>query len=326
MSENLDLSLVLPVYNEVEDLAPLVEKTVAALTPLNLRYEIVLVDDGSTDGSDQAVDDLAEKYPTVHALHFRRNFGQTAALSAGIDHSRGDMVVTMDADGQNDPADIPALLNKLNEGYDVVSGWRRQRQDEKPRMFLSRVANRLISRLTGVPLSDYGCTLKVYRREIIQDVHLYGDMHRFIPALASWVGARVTEVPVRHHPRMHGRSKYGMNRIFRVLLDLLTVLFMLRWSTKPIRFFGGIGLASIALGLLNFVIVVLMKILAGVDMFAYPFFLIGIFLTLIGVQFALMGLLGETNVRIYHETQKKPTYYLREPKAAGIKPGKALNG
>ena len=308
----VELSVVVPVYNEVDSVGPLVERALTELNELRRSYEMILVDDGSTDGSDRLLDDLARQHRAVKVLHLRRNFGQTAALSAGIDAAQGEVIVTLDADGQNDPADIGMLLNKLAEGYDVVSGWRQKRRDEGPRMFFSRVANRLISWITGVKLRDYGCTLKAYRREIIRDVRLYGEMHRFIPALAAWVGASVVEVPVRHHPRQAGQSKYGMGRIYRVLLDLATVSFMLKWSTKPIRIFGGIGLIAGLLGLLSFVAVVLMKLFGGMDMTGNPFFLTGILLAIVGVQFVAMGLLGEINVRIYHESQSKPIYYLRD--------------
>ncbi|NLH48871.1 MAG: glycosyltransferase family 2 protein [Myxococcales bacterium] len=309
------LSITVPVFNEVESLAGLVERLTAAVAPLGLEYEILLVDDGSTDGSGELLDRLAGETPRLQVLHFRRNFGQTAALAAGIDHARGEIVVTLDADLQNDPADIPLLLEKINQGYDVVSGWRKNRQDEGPRMFLSRVANRVISKITGVMLNDYGCTLKAYRRSVIKDVRLYGEMHRFIPAWANWVGARVVEVPVRHHPRQFGSSKYGMGRIYKVILDLLTVMFMMRFSTKPIRIFGGVGLIAGALGALSFLAVLLMKLLIGMDMTGNPFFLTGILLTFAAVQLLAMGLLGEMNMRTYHESQGKPIYYLREPKS-----------
>lgn len=313
------LSIAVPIFNEVESLASLVERLIASVAPLGLTYEILLIDDGSTDGSSALLDRLAGDYPQLRVLHFRRNFGQTAALAAGLDHARGETIVTLDADLQNDPADIPLLLAKIDEGYDVVSGWRKNRRDEGPRMFVSRVANRLISKITGVALNDYGCTLKAYRRSVIKDVRLYGEMHRFIPAWANWVGARVVEVPVRHYPRQFGQSKYGMGRIYKVMLDLLTVMFMMRFSTKPIRIFGGVGLITGALGVASFLAVLLMKILLGMDMTGNPFFLIGILLTFSAVQLLALGLLGEINVRTYHESQGKSIYYLREP---GEGPGK----
>jgi glycosyltransferase involved in cell wall biosynthesis len=310
--KHLDLSVTAPVYNEVENVERLVDRVREVLDPLGKSYEIVLVDDGSTDGSAELLDKLADKHDVVQALHLRRNFGQTAAMSAGIDAARGEVLITLDADLQNDPADIPRLLDKLDEGYDVVSGWRKNRQDEGPRMFVSRVANRLISAVTGVGLHDYGCTLKAYRREVIKDVRLYGEMHRFIPAWANYVGAKVVELPVEHHARQFGQSKYGMSRIYKVFLDLLTVVFIMKFSTKPIRVFGGFGLATMGLGALSFLAVLLMKLLGGMDMTGNPFFLTGILLSVVGIQFFALGLLGEINVRIYHESQDKPIYYLRE--------------
>jgi glycosyltransferase involved in cell wall biosynthesis len=310
-----DLSVVVPVFNEVESLPRLVNQLEAALAPLNLEWEAVLVDDGSSDGSDALLDRLAAENEGLRVLHFRRNFGQTAALSAGIDAARGETIVTLDADLQNDPADIPRLLAKLDEGYDVVSGWRENRQDEGPRMFVSRVANRMISWITGVPLHDYGCTLKAYRRDVIKDVRLYGEMHRFIPAWASWVGARVVEMPVRHHPREFGRSKYGMGRIYKVLLDLLTVVFMLKFSTKPIRIFGGVGLACGAFSGLLFVVVAAMRLFMDHHIVRNPLFMIAILFAFSALQFLAMGLLGEIAVRTYHESQNKPIYYLRDDRA-----------
>lgn len=310
----LDLSVAVPIYNEIDTLRELIDRVRAVLDPLEMSYEILLVDDGSTDGSDKLMDELAAAHQPVKALHFRRNFGQTAAMAAGIDAAQGEVIVTLDADLQNDPADIPMLLEKMKEGYDVVSGWRHERKDAGPRMFVSRVANKLISKITAIDLHDYGCTLKAYRREIIKDVRLYGEMHRFIPAWASWVGAKVVEMPVRHHPRRFGKSKYGMDRIVKVLLDLMTLVFMMRFSTKPIRIFGGFGLLVGLLGGLSFLAVILMKLLMGMDMTGNPFFLTGILLTFVGLQFLAMGLLGEINVRTYHESQNKPIYYLREPK------------
>jgi len=316
----LDLSVAVPVYNEFDTLRELVIRVRAVLDPLTLSYEIILIDDGSTDGSDKLMDELAAEHEPVRALHFRRNFGQTAAMAAGIDAARGEVIVTLDADLQNDPADIPMLLEKLHEGYDVVSGWRHERKDAGPRMFVSRVANKLISKITAIDLHDYGCTLKAYRREIIKDVRLYGEMHRFIPAWASWVGAKVVELPVRHHPRRFGKSKYGMDRIVKVLLDLMTLVFMMRFSTKPIRIFGGVGLLAVVLGGFSFLAVILMKLLMAMDMTGNPFFLTGILLTFVGLQFLAMGLLGEINVRTYHESQNKPIYYLREPKSEKKEP------
>lgn len=312
---SLKLSVVMPVYNEVESVSHLVDRTIPVLESAGGGYELILVDDGSTDGSDRVLDLLESRYDPVRVLHFRRNFGQTAALAAGIDAAGGEVIVTLDADGQNDPKDIPVVVAKLDDGFDVVSGRRKIRKDGVVRTAVSRIANRLISWITGVRLRDYGCTLKAYRASIIKTIRLYGEMHRFIPALCVWVGARVVEIPVLHHPRQHGKSKYGMGRIFRVLLDLVTVTFMLKWSTKPIRIFGGVGLFAAFLGTVSFTAVVLMKLFSGMDMTGNPFFLVGILLFLVGIQFVLMGLLGEINVRIYHESQGKPTYYLRDKSA-----------
>ncbi len=308
------LSLVVPVYNEEENVPLLYEAVLAAAEHFPQPWELVLVDDGSQDRSPALLRQLAAQDPAhVRVVLLRRNFGQTAAIAAGIDHARGDIVVLMDADLQNDPADIPKLLAKMDEGYDVVSGWRKDRQDPFwTRVLPSAVANWLISRVTGVPLHDYGCTLKAYRREVLREFRLYGEMHRFIPAYAAAVGARITEVPVRHHPRRFGRSKYGLNRILKVLLDLITVKFLLSYFHKPIYLFGGLGLSLSGLGGAMLAFVFVRRVVWGISALRSPFFQTGLMLVILGFQAVLMGLIAELLVRTYHETQDKPTYVVRE--------------
>jgi glycosyltransferase involved in cell wall biosynthesis len=311
-SSGLDLSVVIPIYNEEENIRALHERLLEALGKLDRGYEIIYVDDGSTDGSPQILTELAQATHAVRAIVFRRNFGQTAALQAGIEHSVGDVLVFLDGDLQNDPADIGVLLDALAEGYDVVSGWRCERRDSWTRTLPSRFANGLISWVTGVHLHDYGCTLKAYRREVLQYVKLYGEMHRFIPAVASWAGASITEVPVRHHPRRFGRSKYGISRTFRVMLDLITVKLLGSYSTKPIYLFGFVGLVLWVMAILSFLIVVIQKLLPPYP-WAHnnPLLLLSVFLAIVGMQFVLMGLLAELTIRTYHESQGKPTYVIR---------------
>jgi glycosyltransferase involved in cell wall biosynthesis len=271
------------------------------------------VDDGSSDRSLAILKELHAQDKHLKVIRFRRNFGQTAAFAAGFDHSEGKVVLTIDADLQNDPADVPALLEKVAEGYDVVSGWRMDRQDP----FLSRrlpsmIANWLISQVTGVHLHDYGCSLKAYRREVVKGVQLYGELHRFIPALSSWMGVSVTEVPVRHHPRRFGQSKYGISRTSRVILDLITVRFLLSYSTRPIQIFGGLGLVSLTVGVLLGLYLTFVKLILGQDIGSRPLLLLAVLLMLVGVQFVGMGLLGELVVRTYYESQGKPIYAVRE--------------
>jgi len=310
------LSVVVPVKDERENLRALHAELRAALERLSLRFEILFVDDGSTDGSDAVLRSLAEEDPDVRVIRFRRNFGQTAAMSAGFDYARGEVIVTLDADLQNDPADIARLLAKLDEGYDVVSGWRKNRRDGfLLRRLPSLVANRLIVRVTGVPLHDFGCTLKAYRREVVRNIRLYGEMHRFIPALAKWVGAEIAELPVHHRPRRWGKSKYGLSRTLRVLLDLVTVKFLMSFSTRPIQVFGKVGLYSGSLGFLICLWLSLGKFLAPERyslLERMPMLLLGILLIFVGVQFVTMGLLGELMTRTYHESQGKPIYVVRE--------------
>jgi len=309
----VDLSIVVPIYNEEENIPHLHERVTAAMAGADIDYELILVDDGSSDGSFPLLRELAERDPRVKVIRFRRNFGQTAAMAAGFGVARGRVVIPMDGDLQNDPADIPMLLAKIDEGYDVVSGWRKDRQDTFiNRRLPSILANGLISRMTGVHLHDYGCTLKAYRREVLDGVNLYGEMHRFVPALASQVGARVAELPVRHHPRLHGTSKYGISRTMRVVLDLMTVKFLLSYSTKPIQLFGKWGIYTILAGVATGSLTLWMKFFEGMSMNRNPLLIVTAFLLFGGVQLIALGLLGEVNARTYHESQGKPIYVVRE--------------
>lgn len=318
-----EISVVIPVFNEEENIQSLHEKLRAALDGLNLDYEILYVDDGSRDASFEILHAIATHDTRVKLVRFRCNFGQTAAMAAGMDFSRGRVIIPLDADGQNDPADIPRLLAKINEGFDVVSGWRQKRQDNPIRKIPSQIANTMISKVTGVALHDYGCSLKAYRADVMKDVSLYGEMHRFIPAYAAMVGARVTEIPVRHHARIAGKSKYGMNRIFKVMLDLLVVKFLGGYGSKPIYFFGGAGLWSGALGALCWLITFAQKLLhADHHINRDPLFYIGILLFVAALQFLMMGLIAEMNMRIYYEAQNKAPYVVAETK--NVEGGKTI--
>lgn len=310
----MDLSVISPVYNEEESVVLLHQAVIDALAPLNLEWELVLVDDGSTDGSVKQLEALAALDPQhVRVVELRRNFGQTTAIAAGIDHSQGNIVVLIDADLQNDPADIPMMLNKLNEGYDVVSGWRVNRQDTYlTRTLPSHLANGLISRVTGVHLHDYGCTLKAYRREVITGFRLYGEMHRFIPVYAKWVGANITEVKVNHHPRRFGKAKYGLERTVKVILDLFTVKFLNTYSSKPIYLFGGLGVALIVAAIFVMLILVGLRIFAGEHMIRSPLLILSVMLVILGFQSIMQGLIAELLVRTYHESQNKLTYTVRK--------------
>jgi glycosyltransferase involved in cell wall biosynthesis len=308
------LSVVVPLLDEQDNLRPLYEQITKALEG-RYGYEIIFIDDGSTDASFGILKELHDSDRRVRVIRFRRNFGQTAALSAGFAHARGDIVVAMDADLQNDPADIPMLMAKLNEGYDVVSGWRKNRQDKAlTRRLPSKMANWLISRITEVRLHDYGCTLKVYRREVLSEMRLYGEMHRFIPALASWSGAKIAECPVNHRPRTAGHAKYGLARTFKVVLDLITVKFLGSFSTKPIYIFGGLGVLSGLAGLVSGLAVLYQKFFSPshLAMNRNPLLILTAVLMITTVQFILMGLLAELLVRTYHESQNRPTYVIKE--------------
>jgi len=311
----MNLSIVIPVYNEAESLAILHQAIHDALDcHPELTWEIVMVDDGSTDRSLEVLESLAEKDSEhVCVVALRRNFGHTAAIAAGIDHAGGDVIVLLDADLQNDPADIPMMIEKINQGYDVVSGWRIHRQDAFiTRTLPSRIANWLISQVTGVHLHDYGCTLKAYRREVITGFRLYGEMHRFIPAYANSVGAKMIEVPVHHHPRKFGKTKYGLNRTVKVILDLFTVKFLISYANKPIYLFGGAGLVLILASMLMFLFLILRKIWLQIEILSSPFFQTATMLTILGFQSILMGLIAELLARTYHESQRKPTYTVRK--------------
>jgi dolichol-phosphate mannosyltransferase len=308
-----DISVFLPVYNEEPNLQPLHAKLDEALRRLGRTAEIVYVDDGSTDGSLEILRGLAHIDPRVRVVALRRNYGQTAAMAAGIDHARGRVLIPMDADLQNDPADIARLLEKLDEGYDVVSGWRKNRQDKLiTRKIPSMLANRLISWIGGVPLHDYGCSLKAYRREALEDVRLYGEMHRFIPIYASWAGARVTEIPVEHHPRTMGKSKYGLSRTLKVLFDLITIKFLASYQTKPIYVFGTFGMIAVVISFLAGLYAVFLKLAHKADFVQTPLPVLTIVMFAVGVQFLMMGLLAEMLVRTYHESQGKRVYAVRE--------------
>ena len=308
-----ELSVFLPVYNEEPNLLPLHAKLDQALKQLGRSAEIVFVDDGSNDGSLRILREIATADPRVRVIALRRNYGQTAAMAAGIDAARGKVLIPMDADLQNDPADIVRLLQRLDEGYDVVSGWRKNRKDKMvTRRIPSMIANRLISWIGGVPLHDYGCSLKAYRRESLQDVRLYGEMHRFIPIYASWAGARVAEIPVEHHPRTMGKSKYGLSRTIKVIFDLMTIKFMASYQTKPIYVFGTFGVLAFAISLLAGLYAVFLKVFHKADFVQTPLPILTIVMFAVGIQFLLMGLLAEMLVRTYHESQSKPIYAVRE--------------
>jgi len=310
----MKVSVVIPVYNEQKSLGALKEKLDRVLENISNPYEIIFVDDGSRDDSYHLLKTFAKQDPEhVTAIALRRNFGQTPAIAAGIDHAEGEVIVLMDADMQNDPDDIPLLLDRIREGYDVVSGWRKERKDKYlTRIMPSKIANALISWVTGVHLHDYGCTLKAYRKDVITGFRLYGEMHRFIPAYAGYVGARITEVEVNHHPRRHGKTKYGLERTLKVILDLFTVKFLISYSQKPLYLFGGIGLLLFLVGGGVLLFLMIRRLSFGISPFDSPLFPSSIMLALMGFQSILMGLIAELLVRTYHEAQGKPTYTIRE--------------
>jgi len=310
---SVDVSVVIPLYNEEANVRPLCSRLCAVLGALPKTWEVIVVDDGSTDGSFAALQELARKEGRLKVVRFRRNFGQTAAFAAGFELAQGDVVITMDADLQDDPTDIPLLLDKVAEGYDVVSGWRIQRQDPFfSRRLPSIVANWLISQVTAVHLHDHGCSLKAYRLAVVKNIHLYGELHRFIPALASWMGVRVAEVPVQHAPRRFGHSKYGIGRTPRVVIDLLTVRFLLGYGTRPAQVFGLAGILSFSLGLLAGLYLAFLRLIQGLSIGSNPLLLLSFLLTVSGVQMVMMGLLGELIVRAYYESQRKPIYMIRQ--------------
>lgn len=309
----MNVSIVVPLYNEVENVERLYAELREFADSEPCIVQLVFVDDGSKDGTYDKLLSVCRGDRRVTAIRLRRNFGQTAALSAGLDAATGEVICPMDGDLQNDPHDIPKLLAKIEEGYDVVSGWRRDRKDKwLTRRVPSWAANRIISKITSVPLHDYGCSLKAYRREVIRGINLYGEMHRFIPSLASWMGVAVAEVPVNHRPRVAGKSKYGLSRIIRVILDLINVKFLISYSTRPIQVFGKIGVYTFLLGILCLALTVFMKFKMGYAITGNPFFMLSALCVIVAVQFVCIGLLGELTIRTYYETQKKAIYVIRE--------------
>jgi len=313
-----EISVVIPLYNEVENIPELYRQLTGVLEGMGRPYEIIIADDGSTDGSFEVLAEIHKRDPRVKVIRFRRNYGQTAGFAAGFERARGEWIVTMDADLQNDPADIPKLIAKAEEGYDVVSGWRVRRRDALlTRKIPSRVANWLIARVTGVHLHDYGCSLKVYHRDVVKNIRLYGELHRFVPAVASSVGITVAEVPVNHRARERGQSKYAglrktISRTIKVFLDLLTVRFLLSYSTRPIHIFGTMGLVFSGVGVLLGLYLTYEKLALGHDIGTRPLLLLSVLLVILGMQMISMGLLGEVMVRTYFEAQNKPIYVVRE--------------
>lgn len=311
--EKIDLSIVIPIYNERESVDRLYKELDKSLLKLGIDYEVIFIDDGSVDGTYNKLLEIHKKNSSYKIIRFRRNFGQTSAISAGFNYSKGDAIITLDADLQNDPQDIPVMLNKLNEGYDIVSGWRKNRKDKAiTRRFPSVIANKIISKLTGVYLHDYGCTLKAYKREVVKNIELYGEMHRYIPAVASWMGVKVAEIPVTHHSRKFGKSKYGISRTIRVILDIITIKFLLSYSQRPIQIFGLVGLFSGTVGSIITAYLIIMRIFFNQGLADRPLFILSIFMIFIGIQLITMGLLAEITMRIYHEAQEKPTYVIKD--------------
>jgi len=310
----MKLSIVVPVYNEEKNLPELFDQIVAAMQPLEMDWDMTFVDDGSRDASVEVIRQLHAQAPErVRMVVFRRNYGQTAAISAGINESDGEVVILMDADLQNDPADIPLLLEELEKGFDVVSGWRKDRQDNQlTRNLPSHLANKLISSSTGVHLHDYGCTLKAYRREVLESINLYGEMHRFIPVYAKEAGGKISEVVVRHHPRKHGKANYGLERTIKVILDLFTVQFLMKFSQKPIYLFGGVGLGLMGISIALFLWLAIRRIVSAVSVLGSPWFQISVMMFILGFLAVLLGLIAELVMRTYYESQDKKTYAIRE--------------
>ena len=307
------LSIVIPIYNEKESIGGLYEKLNKALSRMNLKYEVLLIDDGSVDGTFNELLKVHRKNKLFKIIRFRKNFGQTSAISAGFSYAEGEVVITLDADLQNDPQDIPVLLEKLNEGYDIVSGWRKNRKDKAvTRRFPSIIANKIISKLTGVHLHDYGCTLKVYKKEVVKNINLYGEMHRYIPAIASWMGVKVAEVPVMHHSRRYGKSKYGVSRTIKVILDVITLKFLLSYSQSPIQIFGLVGLFSGLFGFIVTAYLIIMRLFFNQPLADRPLFILSIFMIFIGVQLITIGLLAEVLIRVYHKVQNRSTYVIKD--------------
>jgi len=306
-------SVIVPVYNEVNNLRDLYQSLQMHLADFEGQYEIIFVDDGSNDGSYEIIRSFASENKSVRIIRFRHNFGQTAAISAGVDYSKGTIIVFIDADMQNDPSDIPVLLKKIEEGYDVICGWRKKRKDKLvDRKIPSLIANYIIRKVSRVNVHDTGCSLKAFRREIIKDINLYGEMHRFLPVLAARVGAQITEVEVKHHPRKYGKSKYGLNRTFKVMLDLITVQFLRAYSTKPLYLYGGIAIFGLFFSFISGLAVILMKIFWGTDMTGNPIFLLTIMLVLISVILMLMGIQSEVLIRIYHQQDNVNQYFIKD--------------
>lgn len=311
MIKGVNYSVVIPVYNEEESLSRFYRRLKEVMEKIGNNYEIIFIDDGSTDGSSLILKKIHFQDKKVKVIKFRRNFGQTAAIAAGFKYAQGQLVITLDADLQNDPHDIPKLMQKINEGYDLVSGWRKKRDDPfLAKKLPSWLANHFISYFTGVKLHDYGCTLKVYKKDIIKNLHLYGEMHRFIPALASWMGASIAEVPVRHFPRRYGHSKYSLSRITKVVLDLVTVKFLISYQSKPIYIFGAVGVFLVFAGGIAAIVTLAEKFFYGVWVHRNPMALLMVFFVILGIQFIMMGLLAEISIRTYHESQDKPTYFI----------------
>ena len=312
-SSDISLSIVIPIFNEFDTLPYLVERVIAGVANYPDNYEVICVDDGSTDGSTALLKELALRHRQLRAIVLRRNYGQTAAMAAGFEHAQGHTIVTMDGDLQNDPEDILPIVRKLDEGYDLVSGWRRNRQDAAlTRLLPSKIANIIIGKVTGVKIRDYGCSLKAYKAELVADMKLYGELHRFLPALAFIEGARVTEIPVRHHAREHGQSKYGLGRTFRVVMDLLTVAFMKTFLTRPMHVFGSLGMLSLGAGTLLGMYLAFIKIFLNQGIGDRPLLLLAVVLFIAGVQLFCVGLLAELLMRTYHESQNRPIYRVRE--------------